>query len=594
MQRTPRAWCALGSCFKMQLLNFKSRSATMDAFPVRAKNQTLQADCCAALQTEVTKNPTTQKSGGVTSFKLSNESQVLEDEDSLETKHEIKMKEIIAKTEKRDKKGKKKSSWKSRGPLSTDHYIYTQKFFQANPFYNKLTEQEKIFHRIFWTTRYCRHTERELAKNLEKNQTDIHVLLCLLESEGFIKIKRQFNTGKNGNKRRTRGHISLTRKGERYLKGIINKSIYGIAIPEAVDSDIVVVGGVFKLKRFLRPCDKKRMGVKTKKSLNKDVIKEYIEKANVKEVLESHNKVLLCNTIMPGKSADFSLLLLNKKTNLLFKNVSKPPTPKKIPKTFEYFQKSKTRMLFAAFDLAQEYDQMGRCLLEKIEELPKKKLLKALKRIRKKQLKGFRVKNFPGFFTHYVFTDELKSFQDHKLENFELAIKGERVARIEEGIDSANFVEMVQEIEKMTHEKMPQKILKMVLNNKHSLQVATKALEAAMYRITLDKKAPTRTTHTEDIYEEREISEDFVEEVAARNEDGTVKRDADGKIIWVDEVQKVSFWKNVFVGTKTTVTEKKPKEKVKSWVGLFVYALNLGSLEEIHDKFFARREARSW
>ncbi len=80
-----------------------------------------------------------------------------------------------------------------------------------------------------------------------------------------------------------------------------------------------------------------------------------------------------------------------------------------------------------------------------------------------------------------------------------------------------------------------------------------------------------------------------------RDEAGSLVRDENGKPRW-DKIRKTAetgFYENVYVGTREVPIydhKKAPKEKVKSWVALWIYAVRLGSVEEIHEKFFQKRE----
>lgn len=153
---------------------------------------------------------------------------------------------------------------------------------------------------------------------------------------------------------------------------------------------------------------------------------------------------------------------------------------------------------------------------------------------------------------------------------------------------------LAKEMESKTGEKVPQKTLSWMLSKGDS-QVWLKAIQAVKFRRNLDEPRTVKTK-TEKVYEKRNKTETWTTEEAMRDSNGVLLRDENEKVMWhrVEKTAKTGFYEEVLVGTREVPIydhEKAPKEKVKSWVGLWVYAVKLGSVEAIDEKFFQKREA---
>ncbi|MDP6704197.1 MAG: hypothetical protein QF775_01785, partial [archaeon] len=230
-----------------------------------------------------------------------------------------------------------------------------------------------------------------------------------------------------------------------------------------------------------------------------------------------------------------------------------------------------------------------------LEQEPIEKISKALKLIKKKHFLGkFKIRNFIGFFTHLMRGNNL-GYSAHKAEAYQDAIDGKSTKgsnRIMSGCDTAEFVALIKSLQKETGEILPKKTLEWMLSQGNS-QLLLKALQAVNFRRQLD--SPSAKTKTEKVFKKVKKTETWTTEEAIRDENGNLVRDENGKPRWqkVEKTAETGFYEEVFVGTREVPIQdhtKAPKEKVKSWVALWIYAVKLGSVEEIHEKFFQKRE----
>jgi len=268
---------------------------------------------------------------------------------------------------------------------------------------------------------------------------------------------------------------------------------------------------------------------------------------------------------------------------------------KKLIQEYKDFKTCHRRKLFESLGFGKQYDSMHIGIWRILEKEPIEKISKALKLIKKKHSLGkFKMRNFIGFFTHLMKGNNL-GYSAHKAEAYRDAIDGKSTKgakRIMSGHDTAEFVALIKSTEKETGEKLPMKTLEWMLSQGNS-QLLLKALQAVNFRRKLD--APSSKTKTEKVFKKVKKTETWTTEEAMRDENGNLLRDENGKPRWhkVEKTAETGFYEEVFVGTREVPIHnhtKAPKEKIKSWVGLWIYAVKLGSVEEIHEKFFQKKE----
>lgn len=522
-----------------------------------------------------------------------------------------------------------RSTWKRYKKLNSGHKHATFEFFKQNEYYDKLTDFEKIFAEMFWTRRYCNHSVKELSEDLGLNKTEVFILTNLLEAKGATKPEKKFFKETNIRKRT---HKPLTKKGKKFMKAIVNKAWKGTPIAKSIDLGIVMVDGIPKLEETLHPFHKKKLGIFGAKDETKKV-KDFIEDEDVKEIFGIHKRLSLRSNnkkYMLEEPAASSLISFEKREEIsrewlvwnpaLFdsgaisaKNFVTPrlktlASSRPARESAEYrrrgaliaeyasFKTCARRRLFEAFDFVKVYDeQMHIGVWRVLEKEPIKKIAKALKLMKKKLSKGkFRMKNFVGFFTHLMNSPSM-GYSAHKAQLYRDALDGKKTSgtdRLMSGQVCAEFVALAKEMEEKTGQKVDVKTLSWMLSKGDS-QVWLKALQAVKFRGKLDE--PRKKTRTEDVFEKRMKTVTRKTEEAVRDASGVIQRDENGTILWrpVTKVEETGFYEDILVGTREVPIEdhgKAPKEKVKSWVGLWVYAVKLGSVERIDERFFQKKD----
>ena len=140
----------------------------------------------------------------------------------------------------------------------------------------------------------------------------------------------------------------------------------------------------------------------------------------------------------------------------------------------------------------------------------------------------------------------------------------------------------MRRLEKDTGEKIEEKtLIKLMRYSTHMLKRALEAVEYRMKGVTpKDRQSAEENTYKgQPIYETRLVTKKFqvynpktgLEEVRERKEKVQVIVGYEDTIA-IDQKQKLT-------GDKT----------IRSWVGLLIYTLKLGSIESINEKFFKKR-----
>lgn len=598
--------------------------------------QTIPSKKLGQSSIEAKKYPNATDEVGAVVLKCSNEIDSFTRKDFIRTKHTNYRSSMRIPQNQNFRKRKK--CWKRFSKLNSGHKLATLEFFKQNPNYDQLSEFQKAFVEIFWTRRYCNHSMSEISEDLGWNKTEVFTLFRLLEEQGLTKPQKKFKEVKGeATKIQKRTHKPLTKKGQKLLNSIVNFSYKGAPIAKAHNPGIVVVDGIPKLERNLSPKYKKKLGIvkekdetgKVNEFVDSESGKEIFENTNIYKFFGTQNRLLLLRTSnkknMPGQPAACGKSSFEKEvwsvwhpalfdsgalsTQTLAKNqfvsIAKArellETPefkrrKALKQEYDRFKTCARRRLFEMFGLVRHYDEnMHIGIWRAMEKEPVEKIAKALKHMKKKHQKGYRFKNFVGFFTHLMKHPEKLGYHDFKAEIYRDAIDGKttpETSRLLSGQDPSEFVALAKEMETKTGEILPIKTLNRMIRSGDA-QVWLKALQAVKFRHQLDEARKPKT-RTENIYEKRKKTETWTTEEAVRDERGVLQRDEDGKILWerVEKTEETGFYEEVLVGTREMPIEdhgKSPKEKVKSWVGLWVYAVKMGSVEKINDKFFAKK-----
>jgi len=471
---------------------------------------------------ETKKSPNSTDGAGVVVLNRSNEIEVFETQDFSRTQHTnyISSMSIPQKSNFR----KSKNPWKRFRKLNSGHKLATLEFFKKNPNYDQLDEFQKVFVEIFWTRRYCNHSMSELAEDLGWNKTEVFTFFRLLEEQGLIMPEKKFKevNGK-ATKIQKRTYKPLTKKGQKLLNAIIRFAWKGTPIAKAHNPGIVVVEGIPMMENCLSPKYKKKLGIVKEKDETAKV-NEFIDSESGKEIFENGNLYKFFGTLNRslllrskdkknklGQSADcgdFSLekvrfsfdwgIFASKPHQILAKRVSscydcaqKHPGEfanlrnRDLKQEFDYFKTCERRSIFEKLGFVKRYDdEMHIGIWRTLEKEPVEKIGRALKAMKKKLAKGYRLKSFTGFFTHLMKKQGVMGFGAFKAAIYRDAIDGkstEETKTLLQGHDSSRLVEGIRELEKETGEKVCARHLERVILTR-DIQVAVKAVESVRFR----------------------------------------------------------------------------------------------------------------
>ena len=498
--------------------------------------------------------------------------------------------------------------WKRKKKLYTNHSKYTMDWLINNAdHFNSLNLLQRILLILFWTKRNICHSFKEIAQDCGLCDDHAAVLLMkMLESVGFLEIKNQSYKGKHCG----RNWYKLTYKGQKILRLVLNKAFKGTPIP----TELLPIEIKKKYPNWTKQEPQKAKVLESSKNFFKDITKSSLRSDNKKNMLElrslfsfeKEREIAREWLIWNPALFDSGALSIKSISKDYFKSTHKTQehfeTPeykrrKKLIQEYESFKTCDRRKLFESFGFIEQYDAMHIGIWRILENEPIEKIDKALKLMQKKLTKKrFRMKSFVGFFTHLMKKAEHMGYNTYKAEVYRDAIDGKETPateRLLSGHDSSEFVVIAKELEAKTGEKVPLKTLKWMLSKGDS-QVWLKAIQAVKFRSRLDGPRKPKT-RTENVYDLRKKTETRIEQEAMRDSSGKLMRDENGKVRWhmVEKTEETGFYEEVLVGTREVPIEdhgKAPKEKIKSWVGLWVYAVKLGSVEAIHEKFFLKRE----
>ena len=488
------------------------------------------------------------------------------------------------------------SKWQRRPRLNTEHPIYTLEFFMANPFFHLLGLENQIFALMFWTTRYCHHSLRELEVDLSKalNRKIYRQTLIPLfrkwETLGFAIKHLQHRYNKQGKLTKSfrRNYYDLPAKGKEFMELIIFFARFG-EIPEGAEiPELKICGTVVKTPRNFMFRDWK------------SIDQEHTLTSNYFKKCYHHNNFYTKRKKNSQGEWEFSFELIEKcsKWFILVKCSfnSDPPKKEKLPDLTAFLTDSqkqryrhpwfngqetfKNAKLFEKFGLGKEYEDSDSSSKGFWAKQEPKLIEKVLKQYGKKKEKGLRIHSFERFISHLV-KSEGKSFFPFKAEKMREAVEG-NVTKMALGIDSQAVADLIREMEKTTGQKLDEKAMARII--RQPTQKLRKALEAVKYRIL--GKTPTKPKQADTVQKKPVYGKKVVMEQVS------VYNPKTGK----EEIREVKKYVNAIVGykeLKQEQTQKPPRKKyvpVKSWVGLLMFALKMDSIEEINDKFFKKRE----
>jgi predicted transcriptional regulator len=499
--------------------------------------------------------------------------------------------------------------WKRKKKLSPSHPKYTMSWLKANAkHFDSLNFLHIVLLTLFWTKRNICHSFKEIAQDCGLADDHAAVLLMkMLESLGLLEIKNQKYKGKYCG----RNWYKLTYKGQKLLKAILNKSFRRTPIP----TKMLPIEIKKNYPNWIQIKPKKSNVTKSTKDIFKDITKYSLRSDNKKYMLEEtaassllsfEKREKISREWLIWNPALFDSGAISAK-NFVIPRLKTLASSRPARESAEYrrrgaliaeyafFKTCARRRLFEAFGFVEVYDkQMHIGIWRVLEKEPIKKISKALKLMKKKLSKRkFRMKNFVGFFTHLMNNPDSMGYSAHKAQLYRDALDGKNTpatTRLLSGHDSAEFVALAKEMEEKMGQKVDMKTLSWMLS-RGDTQVWLKALQAVKFRGQLDREKSSKTK-TEEIFENVPMSCEYSQEVAVRDDNGRLKRDEAGKVIWEEKIFTRQWMERRVVGTREVSVDahkKAPKEKVKSWIGLWVYAVKLGSVEKIDASFFQKR-----
>lgn len=502
---------------------------------------------------------------------------------------------------KKKKSCSKKNKWSRKPTLGSDHSHLTMDFFMSNNYWENFKQEDRLFALLFWTTRSNNHSLREIQQDVKKilgisfYRRTLSAFFKELEAQCFIKKHSRYRPDKMAHRR---NYYELTVKGKVYIASLISFAITGIIEKNVVAPELKICGTIVKTPKTFMTRDWNRL--RSDNSLSGKYIKK----------LYHHNRNSYKVRIQKKCQAyrgDFSFEVIKNSSNwLLFArfrfNVDPPNQRKKlIPESQNQNQRSfhpwfsqislheksvkkhKHHTLFKKFGYGKEFQSATDISRNFWDKQPNDLIEKALKLTKQKTAKNFRCRSFEKFLCHLLKT-EAKTFHSMKAQLLRSAINGNQT-RLDEGSDTREIVDKMRQLEKETKQKISEKILKRFM--RHPTHILKRSLEAVEYRMKgitpKDEKLKCKTDTQKQktpVFETRWVNK----KVEIYNP--KTKK---------DELQEKKEKVPVVVGYKEDLNPMERTRKhtlktpVKSWIGLLSYAVNLGSIETINDKFFKKK-----
>ena len=463
---------------------------------------------------------------------------------------------------------------------------------------------DKLFAFLFWTTRYCNHSLREIQADVKKtlgftlHRRTLCALFDQLVAQGFLIKHYRFRKNRYNEETAAhqRNYYTLTPRGRAYMEALVYFAMYGEMPEGTVAPELKVFGTVPKTPELFMARDWHTLqgdnslsGLYLKKLYHHECRPYSIRPKKIK--CQAQGKFSL--EIM---SYSLKWMLLVK-----YSFDSEPPNPKdhpvlhpsrSQPLSQEYLhpwirktslrkkrlKQNIHRDLFQQLGFGVQFDEATDISKFFWAKQPAKIIEKCLKLIKRKQVKGYKFRSFEKFLYHLIQT-EGSSFHTMKAKLFRAALDGQRT-RLDDGADTRDIVDKMRQLEKDTDQKIDEKTLNKIMSNStHMLKRALEAVEYRMKGITpKDRQGEGQVVaEGQPIYETRLITKKF-----------TVYSPKTGR----DEVRERKEREQVLIGYAKPgpkERQRKPKGKaIRSWVGLLIYALKLGSIEAINERFFRK------
>ena len=500
---------------------------------------------------------------------------------------------------KKKKSCSKKNKWSRKPTLGSDHSHLTMDFFMSNNYWEDFKQEDRIFALLFWTTRSNNHSLREIQQDVKKilgisfYRRTLSAFFKELEAQCFIKKHSRYRPEKMAHRR---NYYELTVKGKAYMAALISFAITGIMEKNVVAPELKICGTIVKNTKTFMTRDWNRL--RSDNSLSGKYIKK----------LYHHNRNSYFVRIQEKCQAyrwDFSFEVIKNSSDwLLFvrfrfnvdppkqrkKTISEPqnqnqrsfhPWFSQISLNEKSVRKHKHHASFKKFGYKKEFQSATDISRNFWAKQPTDLIEKSLKLTKQKTAKNFRYRSFEKFLCHLLKT-ESKTFHSMRSQLLRSAVDGNKT-RLDEGADTREIVEKMRQLEKETKQKISEKNLeRFMIHPTHLLKRSLEAVEYRMKGITPKDKNLKGETDTQKqktpIFEMRLV-----------NKKVEIYNPKTGKDEFREKKEKVP----VVVGYKKTLSsiERKCRIKnpVRSWVALLNYAIKLGSIEAVNEKFFKKK-----
>ncbi len=319
--------------------------------------------------------------------------------------------------------------------LTTRHHYLTHEWWdEVNPF--PITDAEDVFRKTLWTTSHNAYPLSVIAEGTNMSKASVRVMDSHLESQGFMKIKKQtaeyhYADGRViKTKKKIHNYRTLTSKGRELREAIRKKAQHGIPIPKELDIGIVIITN----SRWQRvPKLKKQLTANERQNL----------KESVKEKLgtpSSFNKLKhLCQAKRVNSNGekiedpeDYHSFLNARLDQILAREEQLKP---------------ELMTIFKLSGFEPEIPTMPTWLRKEVNKRPIKELIANLKWHEKKKKKKWRCRSFLASFVSVMQDGIPIGWMRKRAEEYQAAIRGD--TRVD-GIDSQAVVEMIIELQKKT------------------------------------------------------------------------------------------------------------------------------------------------
>lgn len=508
------------------------------------------------------------------------------------------------------KNKKSKNSWKRQSTINSGHPFFTLAFFMANLFWYRLSTLDKIFAFLFWTTRYCNHSLREIQSDIQQ-VLDIPIhrrTLCAffdqLVAQGFLIKHYRFRKNRWGTYTHAhqRNYYQLPPKGRAYMNALIFFAMYGEMSENTVAPEVKIFGTVVKTPQTFMARDwhtldtdgslsdiylKKLYHHECRSYFIRPIKKECQEKAPFRGKLSidvvnfSFEWFLLIKYSFDSEPPDREIQANSPQVNTQTPHQGYiHPWIKQANSHKLRLKKNTHQHVFQQLGFDKQFNNATNISKFFWAKQPEALIKKCLKLMKKKQAKGYKFHCFEKFLYHLIQT-EGNSFYCLKAKLFRSSIDGQKT-KLDDGMDTRDIIEKMRQLEKDTGEKIEEKtLLKLMRYSTHMLKRALEAVEYRMKGVTpKDRQSAEATTSKgQPIYETRLVIKKF-----------KVYNPKTG----LEKVRERKEKVQVFVGYEDTITTDQKHslrgdKTIRSWVGLFIYAVKLGSIEAINEKFFKKR-----